>query len=130
MRMLLAAVGVVVAAALPVAAQAAATETNFLVQTTGDLVELCSPAANDALATAAVHFCEGYGVGVFQTYNAIAAAGGAPRIYCLPQPSPTRTQAFAAFVQWARAHPERLSEPPTDGLIRFLSERYPCSGAH
>jgi hypothetical protein len=39
---------------------------------------------------------------------------------------PTRDQAFAGFVQWARANPGQLDQPPQDGLVAFLSSQFPC----
>jgi Rap1a immunity proteins len=119
----------VVAAALaglvPVAAQAAS-EANFNANSTGDLVALCSAAPDDGIGTAALNFCEGYfqGAVVVQMQNMAPERGR--KLFCLPNPPPSRSQAMAAFVSWAQAAPARLSQSATDGLFRFLSERYPC----
>jgi hypothetical protein len=55
------------AAALPLSGHAAVTEENFLVRTTADLVALCTAERGDPLVTAALNFCHGFGVGVYQT---------------------------------------------------------------
>ena len=31
------------------------------------------------------------------------------------------------FVNWVRAMPDRRSMPSTEGLFRFLAERFPCN---
>ena len=49
------------------------------------------------------------------------------KLFCLPDPPPTRNDTLKEFVQWARPSADRMSAPAADGLIRFLGERYPCS---
>jgi Rap1a immunity proteins len=120
----LAAAGVL---ALLVSAPAhAATEANFVANSTADLVELCSATPDDGVGTAALNFCEGYfqGAVTVQMLNMVPLRG--KKLFCLPNPPPSRSQAMSEFVSWARAAPDRLSESSTDGLFRYLSERYPC----
>ena len=45
------------------AAHAAVTEENFRIETTKDLVALCSVDASDPNAVAAIHMCHGYVMG-------------------------------------------------------------------
>ena len=104
----------------------AVTQDDFLLRNTGDLVNLCSAPSNDPLATAAVNFCEGFGLGVFRVLDETEAAHKRRQIFCMPSQMPTRTQAMMAFVQWAKASPDRLAMPPTDGIATFLSQQYPC----
>jgi len=111
---------------LPVTAGAAVTEDNFLMRTTGDLATLCSANSSDPLMTAAVNFCHGFGVGVYQVLREEAAARPADPLFCVPNPTPTRNSVVAAFVQWARTHPGEMSQPPAEGLVRFLAQQYPC----
>jgi Rap1a immunity proteins len=104
----------------------AATEANFGAQTTGDLVELCAATPDNAIGTAAVNFCEGFAQGaVLVEMQNIAAFRGA-KLFCMPNPPPSRNEAVSEFVNWARMSPDRMSASSTDGLFRFLSERYPC----
>ena len=104
----------------------AATEANFGASTTGDLVELCVATPDNAIGTAAVNFCQGFAQGAVAVEMQNLAAMRGPKLFCLPNPLPTRTETLSEFVKWARAAPNRLSEPPADGLFRFLGERYPC----
>ena len=104
----------------------AATEANFGANTTGDLVELCTATPDTAIGTAAVNFCEGFAqAAVLVEMQNMAAFRGA-KLFCLPNPPPSRNEALSEFVKWARATPDRMAASSTDGLFRFLSERYPC----
>ena len=104
----------------------AATEANFSAGTTADLVELCTAAPDNAIGTAAVNFCEGFAQGAVLVEMQNQAAFRGPKLFCLPNPPPSRNEAMTEFVNWARSSPDRLGQSSTDGLFRFLSERYPC----
>lgn len=110
-----------------VTARAAVTQDTFLVRNTGDLVDLCSAAQTDPLYTAAVNFCHGFTVGVFRTLQKVDMADQAQHLFCLPNPLPTRNNAIAAFVQWAKAEPSRMAQPADDQIAAFMSQQYPCS---
>lgn len=110
----------------PCAAQAA-TEANFGAGTTADLVELCSATPDNAIGTAAVNFCEGFAQGAVLVEMQNLAAFRGPKLFCMPNPAPSRNEALSEFVKWARASPDRMSASSTDGLFKFLSERYPCA---
>jgi hypothetical protein len=111
---------------LPTAA-AAVTEDNFTLRNTGDLVALCSAAPSDPLMTPALNFCDGFAVGVYQVLQAQQAALRSGPWFCVPNPTPTRTQTVAAFVQWANANPQSMSQPAADGIAQFLGQRFPCA---
>jgi len=104
----------------------AATEANFGAKTTGDLVELCEATPDNAMGTAAVNFCEGFAQGAVSVEMQNMAAFRGPKSFCMPNPPPSRNEALSEFVKWARVSPDRMSATSTDGLFRFLSERYPC----
>ena len=104
----------------------AATEANFAAGTTGDLVELCAATPDSPIGTAAVNFCEGFAQGAVSVEMQNLAAFRGSRLFCMPNPPPSRNAALSEFVGWARAAPDRLAQPPADGLFRFLGERYPC----
>src|SRR3977135_624129 len=72
----------------------AATEANFGAGSTGDLVELCSATPDNGVGTAAVNFCEGYMQGAVTVEMLNLAAFRGPKLFCLPNPPPTRTQAM------------------------------------
>ena len=104
----------------------AATEANFGARTTGDLVELCTATPDNAIGTAAVNFCEGFAQGAVLVEMQNQAAFRGPKLFCMPNPPPSRNETLSEFVVWARASPDRLAQSSTDGLFRFLSERYSC----
>jgi hypothetical protein len=104
----------------------AVTEANFAAKTTGDIVELCDPQSDSALANAAVNFCSGFAQGAVAVEMAHDAGSRSMKLFCLPDPPPTRNEALAEFVKWARASPDRMNASATNGLIGFLGERYPC----
>jgi hypothetical protein len=113
--------------AVQATARAVPTDLTFQVRTTGDLVELCSAAPADPLAVAAGNFCVGFAVGVYAVLKEVEDAHGAKRLFCPPDPPPTRPQAIAAFLQWAKDNPGQLSLPPADGVYAFLTWRFPCA---
>lgn len=99
---------------------------NFYVRNAGDLVALCSATPEDQDYLQAIHFCQGFAVGAYQYYREIAASSPAHRFICLPDPPPSRDQAIADFVAWARQHPQFLDHTAVDTLFRYLGETYPC----
>src|SRR6188508_3562442 len=83
--------------------QAAVTEDTFLLRTTADLVELCSATSSDPMGTEALNFCHGFGVGAYRVLAEVERARDA-HMFCVPAPVPTRNEALASFVQWAKAN--------------------------
>ncbi len=118
-------IGTICLAAYYVPAQAAVTQDSFLVRSTGDLVDLCTAAPSDAMGTAALNFCHGFGVGAYRVLDELNRARKIP-MFCMPSPMPTRNEALASFVQWAKSNPDQLSTAPQDGIAAFLSSQYPC----
>ena len=115
---------VVLLAMAPGAAHAL-TDANFLARTTADLVELCDPPAASALAVPALTFCQGFTQGAVSVEMQHAAASGIP-MFCLPEPRPKRSGTVAEFVRWARAAPDRMDMAPEEGVLTFMTQRFPC----
>ena len=107
----------------------AADADNFRVNSTGDLVALCSadPAAPNY--PAAIHFCHGFASGAYQYHQMVMAAVPEVRFACAPEPAPSRSEVLAGFVEWARRNPQYTADKPVDTLFRYLAERYPCAPA-
>ena len=105
----------------------AATEANFAARTTGDVVALCDPQANSPIDNAGINFCEGFVQGTVLTQQEYQANPRNRKLFCLPDPAPTRNEAMSGFVAWAQASSDRMTMPAVDGLITFLGERYPCA---
>jgi hypothetical protein len=120
---LLGAAALVFAAA---AANAQVTEKNFVLRTTGDLVALCGVTRNDPNAIAAIHFCEGYLLGL----DHFAEVTGRPfrgSLYCPPANLDlTRDQVVAMLVSWHSRNPGPAAEAPFDGVVRWAAATWPC----
>ena len=78
------------------------------------------------MTTAAQNFCHGYLLGAYQVLAQVNAASPKPA-FCIPNPSPTRNQAIADFVAWAKTNPSEAGLPPADGVYEFLIQRFPCT---
>jgi Rap1a immunity proteins len=117
------------AAALVLAAGAASaqvTEKHFVLRTTGDLVALCGVTRNDPNAIAAIHFCEGYLLGL----DHFAEVTGRPfrgTLYCPPDGlRMSRDEVVARLVVWHRQNPGPAAEGPFDGVVRWAAATWPC----
>jgi hypothetical protein len=96
-------------------------------RTVGQLAEICAVPASEPEYVATRYFCIGFLYGVGQYHGAAHPVGSArPPLFCVPDPPPKLGEVAAAFVSWARAHPEYAQEGPADGLIRFAAQTYPC----
>jgi hypothetical protein len=107
-------------------AQAGVTKDNFLARTTDDFVTVCSALEIDPLYRAAVNFCEGFAVGTYQVLQEVQSVGPKFRLFCFPDPGPSRNEVIASFVTWAKAHPEQGARLPVESVASFLAETYPC----
>lgn len=104
----------------------AVTEDNFQIKTTTDLVALCAADPKEPLGTAALNFCHGFIVGGIQMHQIHQEANKRHRMFCLPDPTPSRDTAIAEFVSWAKADQARLAMKPFDSMFAYLGGRYPC----
>ena len=104
------------------------TQDDFQARATTNLVALCSADQTDPLYTAARNFCEGFVVGTYRLAAIEEAASTSRRkMFCLPASGPTRDQAIADFVQWTTGRSKTLASSPTDGIVEYLSTKYPCT---
>jgi hypothetical protein len=117
------------AAALAISASVAAapvTKENFLLRTTADLVAVCGVTRDDPNATAAIHFCHGYYLGL----DHFAEVTGRPfrnTLYCPPEGLKlSRDQTIGMLVEWHRKNPRFASEAPFEGVVRWASATWPC----
>ena|SRR5215831_10594721 len=107
-------------------AGAAVTDEDFVLSTTRNLVNLCSVSADDPRAKEAIQMCEGYMLGAYHFYLATNSGKGDMRLACLPNPTPTRNETAAMFVEWARANSQYMNETPVDSEFRFMSAKWSC----
>ena len=104
----------------------AVSEKDFEVQTTQQLLNLCTASPGDPLYQQAVNFCHGYLVGAYKYYEAAHSGPNAPKLVCLPDPPPSRSNSIAMFIEWANARPQYWNEAPVETEFRFLTEKWPC----
>lgn len=102
-------------------------EKDFEVKTTRELINLCTAPLEDPLHTPAVNFCHGYLVGAYHFDQARAAVPEGHQLVCMSDPRPTRNETIAMFIDWAKDHPQYMSEPPVETQFRFMMEKWPCN---
>lgn len=107
----------------------AVTREQFLVQTSADLLTLCEAKEGEPLYEAALGFCHGFMVGAYRYYEATDGASGEERLFCLPDPAPTRAETIERWLGWVKADPARLGQPAVESPFRFLAATYPCPPA-
>jgi len=110
---------------LPVFA-GAVSEKDFEVETTENLINLCTTPVDDPLHNHAINFCHGYLAGAYNYYEAISSGPKGIQLVCLSDPSPSRNDAIAMFIEWVKTHPQHLGDKPVETQFRFLIEKWPC----
>ena len=97
---------------------------DFMIDTTADLIELCT--APNPLQKEAVSFCLGILVGANHYHVAENAGPKGSHLVCPPDPPPPRAKVASMFIDWAKKHPEYMNEEAVETWFRFLIETYPC----
>jgi hypothetical protein len=114
---------IVLAAGLLTSSAWAAQPITLRVRTAGDLAELCGADPKSPGADAKINYCHGFAQGAVDLELQHTAD---KKPFCFPSPAPSRTATLTEFVGWVRALPEHRGLPATDGLFKFLGERFPC----
>ena len=65
-------------------------------------------------------------LGGYHFYLATNSGKGDMRLVCLPNPTPSRNEVAAMFVEWAKANSQYMNEAPVDSEFRFMSAKWPC----
>jgi Rap1a immunity proteins len=99
---------------------------DFQVETAQDLLDICTLDQSHPSHWAAWAFCYGYFQGGADFHHALSSGPNFQPIAC-PTDQATVRDAVDAFVTYARANPEDLSERPMDVVFRAVSEKWPCS---
>jgi hypothetical protein len=105
---------------------AAVTESQFPPRTVRDLIEICAPAKDEPMMTAAINYCHGFAQGAVTVEEAHEDHRDVRKLFCLPSPRPAGGSEITKFIAWANALPSRLDEPAIDGMFIYLAETYPC----
>jgi len=92
-------------------------------RTAGDLAEICGANPKEPAADAKINYCDGFAQAAVDVE---LQHSGDKKPFCFPSPAPTRRATLGEFVNWVRALPEHRSLSATDGLFKFLAERFPC----
>jgi Ssp1 endopeptidase immunity protein Rap1a len=108
----------------------AATQTAWAAQpialharTANELAELCGANPREPAAEAKVNYCDGFAQAAVDLELQHSAD---KKPFCFPSPAPSRRATLGEFANWVRAMPEHRSLTATDGLFKFLAERFPC----
>lgn len=105
----------------------AATPQSRHVETTADLVELCSLTVDDSLYDAAMGFCLGYIDAAMDYHAALTTGPGYDPIAC-PENAVTREEVVVVLMEWSKNNAQHLnSETPVVGVMRASAEKWPCS---
>ena len=108
------------------AAAGAVSEEDFILDTTDDLVTICTVPDGDPLQEEALSFCMGYLVGAYH-YHVVENSGPDGNLMvCPPDPRPPRAKVLKMFMDWVKKHPEYKNGEPVETWFRFLTETYPC----
>ncbi len=108
---------------LPAPSAWAAEPISIRTNTAGELADACATNPREPGADAKINFCHGFAQGAI---TVLLRNAGSTKPFCFPNPAPTRGTTMGEFVNWVRAVPDRRGMPSSDGLFKFLGERYPC----
>ena len=104
----------------------AVSEKEFILDTTDDLVAICTVPDGDPLQEEAISFCIGYLVGAYHYHVAENAGPDGDPMVCPPDPPPPRAKVVKMFMDWVKKHPEYKNDEPVETWFRYLIETYPC----
>ena len=104
----------------------AVSEKDFEVQSTENIINLCTASPEDPLYQQAINFCHGFLVGAYHYHDATSRGPAGIQLVCMPDPRPSRNDTIDMFIDWAKAHSQHWSEPPVESEFRFLMETWPC----
>jgi hypothetical protein len=116
------------ATAVPAAAQEGYSLDDFTVEVAQDLLDVCTVPDDHVHYWEAQAFCFGYFQGGAAFHRALAAGPEHDPIVC-PPAGVTIRDAVTLFVDYARRHPEHLDDAAMDVVFRAASEEWPCRSA-
>jgi hypothetical protein len=81
-------------------ASAAVTQSQFPPRTVRDLIEICAPAKEDPMMTAAINYCHGFAQGAVLVEGAHEGQPSARKLFCLPAPQSAEGSEINKFIAW------------------------------
>jgi hypothetical protein len=125
MKRIILAGGLALATVLGADGAGAVQPSDFEFKTAENLYRVCSAPQSDPLFAEARQACYAFAYGAGLFYYEAVKAGKAKGVVC-PGEKIDREAVRVAFVEWAKAHPDKMSESPIDGLFRSAAARWPC----
>jgi hypothetical protein len=98
---------------------------DFELQSTEDLLDICTLEEAHESYWEAVSFCFGFFQGGVHYHRALANGPNFDPISC-PTDEVTLRQLVSVFVTYARANPIYSDEPPMDTVFRAVTDQWPC----
>jgi hypothetical protein len=125
MKNLLAATCIVLASASTAMAQSAPKAPAAVPRahtSTEAFVQMCTNKSD----VAAQNFCNGFGQGVYETYQMTRHPKTARPFICMDGVTLTRQEHIDAFIKWTVVNPKYNQLSAADTILRYLGETYPC----
>ena len=98
---------------------------DFQVDTSQDLLDICTVEPSHESHWEAQAYCLGYLRGGYDFHQALASGPEYEPITC-PTEDVSLRDAVDVFVAYVRANPDRLAARPMDTVFRAISGRWPC----
>jgi hypothetical protein len=99
---------------------------DFELQTTQDLVDVCSADPDGSLGPEAQQACYGYIAGTIHFYSSLVAGGDRFKPIVCPDRELTRQEVAELLVDWAKDNPDHMQALPVEGVLRAAVATYPC----
>jgi hypothetical protein len=99
---------------------------SFDVKNSAELVAVCSTPTTDKNYSAAIHFCNGYVVGAFHNYQALAEQPMYQTLFCPDDPNGPKDDFVKGYVAFAKAHPQYDKDRAVTVLFKYMIDKWPC----
>ncbi|MDJ0947559.1 MAG: Rap1a/Tai family immunity protein [Alphaproteobacteria bacterium] len=120
--------GAAALAMTPGLAGAALEQDDFDLNTTAQLLDVCSAPSNSPMAVRAINFCLGYLEGAAHYHDHVSVGKDMGRVVC-PPPGATRADLRGIFVSWAKENQSNknvMNSRALVGLISAAVDKWPC----
>ena len=98
---------------------------DFVLDSTQDLVDVCSAPASDPLHDEARLFCLGFISAAIAYHDEMAKAPDLGPVACA-KADVTRDDIIDMFLAWSVKNPQYMNAPPIESLLRAAAEKWPC----
>ena len=105
--------------------EAGYSQSDLILDSAGDLVDVCNIGQAHGHYDAARAFCYGFFEGAIHYDDAISDTTHYVELVCSPDGT-TRVEAVQVFLQYMAANPQYRVEQPIDAIFRALMNEWPC----